>query len=264
MAFYETNEYGGRTDNWVGPSIPCVSAFCRTAGFARAEQCGILEFSASFACYRRFRQPSAPEPLTVLQSVCHNLDYGINFSTQRDDYVTAFFSCEAANLSIDDVKPEVEGFGVRPLHVAATESGWQTNFKLPPGLSAGWNSVTVRVKNGPLSLPMPIAVDIPLEATEIIITGLRDGTRWTEGQIDQAAGGVLTLWAMGLPENADRANTWVVMGGQYLPFFFLEPGPAAQNRQLNVRVPAAFGLGQYQIFVQAGTVRSAPRVISVV
>ena len=156
------------------------------------------------------------------------------------------------------------GLGVRTLHVAATESGWQTNFKLPPGLTAGWNSVTVRVKDGPPSLPIRIAVEIPLETSEIIITGLQDGARWTEDQLDRTAGDVISLWATGIPDNADRANTWVIVGDRRLPFLFLEPGAAAQNRQLNIRVPAAFGPGEYQVFVQAGTIRSAPRAVQIV
>src|SRR5581483_10221557 len=27
MEFYETGEMGGQTDNWVGPSLPCLMAF---------------------------------------------------------------------------------------------------------------------------------------------------------------------------------------------------------------------------------------------
>ena len=46
MEFYEHAELGGQTDNWVGPNIPCLLAFCRTAGFARVEFRGTLEHSA--------------------------------------------------------------------------------------------------------------------------------------------------------------------------------------------------------------------------
>src|SRR5580704_7964240 len=58
MEFYETNEFGGQTDNWVGPSLSCLQAFCRTAGFARVEHRATLPTGACVACYRKW-EPSA-------------------------------------------------------------------------------------------------------------------------------------------------------------------------------------------------------------
>src|SRR6202022_2279415 len=43
MEFYETDEFGGQTDNWVAPSLVCLQAFCRTAGFAGGERGNGLE-----------------------------------------------------------------------------------------------------------------------------------------------------------------------------------------------------------------------------
>lgn len=37
MEFYENDEFGGEFDNWVAPSVPCLLALCRTAGFAQVE-----------------------------------------------------------------------------------------------------------------------------------------------------------------------------------------------------------------------------------
>ena len=62
MEFYETNEMGGQTDNWVGPSLECLLAFCRTAGFARVELLNVIEHSACVACYRRWLAPAADAP----------------------------------------------------------------------------------------------------------------------------------------------------------------------------------------------------------
>src|ERR1019366_4993208 len=47
MEFYETNELGGQTDNWIGPSLPLLLAFCRTAGFARVEFRGMISHGAA-------------------------------------------------------------------------------------------------------------------------------------------------------------------------------------------------------------------------
>src|SRR5262249_6385881 len=80
MEFYEPAERGGQADNWVGPSLQCLMAFCRTAGFARVELRSIIEHSACIACYRQWESPSAgaqagPE---LLEAV-NNGDSGINF-----------------------------------------------------------------------------------------------------------------------------------------------------------------------------------------
>ena len=37
MEFYETDELGNQLDNWIGPSVSCLMAMCRAAGFARVE-----------------------------------------------------------------------------------------------------------------------------------------------------------------------------------------------------------------------------------
>src|ERR1700682_5353542 len=66
MEFYETGEFGGDFTNWSGPSLPCLMAFCRTAGFAHVELRNVLEFGACIACYRRWESaadnaPAGPE-----------------------------------------------------------------------------------------------------------------------------------------------------------------------------------------------------------
>ena len=99
MEFYETDELGGQTDNWCGPSLPCLSALCRTAGFARVELQNVFEFSASMACYRAWQspEPTAP-PGPELLSAHHNMNYGINFESRFDEYVTCHFRCPADKL----------------------------------------------------------------------------------------------------------------------------------------------------------------------
>src|SRR5579863_8757881 len=87
MEFYETDELGGQTDNWCGPSLPCLSALCRTAGFARVELQNVFEFSASMACYRAWQPPGpAAPPGPELLAAYHNMNYGINFESRFDEY----------------------------------------------------------------------------------------------------------------------------------------------------------------------------------
>jgi len=49
MEFYETDELGNGLDNWVGPTVGCLLALCRAAGFARVELLHAAGFNAAVA-----------------------------------------------------------------------------------------------------------------------------------------------------------------------------------------------------------------------
>jgi len=100
MEFYETNEFGGQTDNWVGPSVPCLMAFCRTAGFARVELRNVLDHGACLACYRKWSPPAKPsEDAPKLLDAYHHTNFGINFSSVQDDYVVCGFDWAGRAIS---------------------------------------------------------------------------------------------------------------------------------------------------------------------
>ena len=56
MEFYETFELGGQLDNWIGPSVGCLLALFRAAGFARVELVGVNGEHALVACHRKSRR----------------------------------------------------------------------------------------------------------------------------------------------------------------------------------------------------------------
>src|SRR5579871_2990059 len=60
MEFYEYDEFGGQFDNWVAPTVPCLLAMCRTAGFARAELTNVHDYGAAVTCHRKWK-PLAEE-----------------------------------------------------------------------------------------------------------------------------------------------------------------------------------------------------------
>jgi hypothetical protein len=95
-----------------------------------------------------------------LFDVFHYVDFGINCDSSKDEYLTCWFDLAASDLSLDEVKPQVEEYGVRPIHIGKVEGHWQIQFKCPPGLTRGWHDVTLRVGNGPSSNARQIAVDI--------------------------------------------------------------------------------------------------------
>jgi len=259
MEFFETDEFGGIFDNWVAPTIPCLLAFCRTAGFARVDLLNVVPTAAAVACHRRWEEPRSTGAAPHLVDALHSRDYGLNFSSRRDDYVTAWFDGVTGTITISDVRPEVGGFGTVPVHVGREgDSGWQASFHLPPGLSPGWHPVRLRIGDGPPSNAVSIAVDLPFTGREATITGVADGTSWTPGAIVLSTGTTLSLWVEGLPDNADRANLSVILGDRRVQVVHLDRAdPSRTHRQVNVEVPANTAPGRTPLRVVVGGRESA-------
>jgi tRNA (mo5U34)-methyltransferase len=239
MEFYETNEFGGQTDNWVGPSVPCLMAFCRTAGFARVELRKILKDSACIACYRKWPppQPGKSRDVPTLLDAFHHTNFGINFYSHLDDYINCWFDWPGKDPSLENVRPEVGPYGVRPIQVDRAEGHWQATFKMPPGLATGWHDVRIRVGESVPSNVRTIAVDLHPDAEALTISSLADGHSWQPGQIDLNSGNALALWVRGLPENADRASVKVYLAGKRLPVTYVQAVQGTEPRQLNVTLP---------------------------
>jgi len=260
MEFFETDEFGGQTDNWVAPSAPCLRAFCRTAGFARAELVGNLQYSASFACYRQWVPPQPDWGLAPrLIDAGHHLNFGINFNSRRDEYIVAWFSLDAAQLGINDVFPEVSGYGVRPIHVSRQDANWMATFMLPPGLEPGWHDVRLRVRGSRLSDPKRIAVDLPLFTENIRITTAADGATWRTDEVDLSRGTTLAIWVAGLPESADRMSLRARVDGRSVDISYVEPESDRETRQVNVIMPAA-GPGECIVEIAMGGAKAEWRI----
>jgi tRNA (mo5U34)-methyltransferase len=260
MEFFETDEFGGQTDNWVAPSAPCLAAFCRTAGFARAELVGDLQYSASFACYRTWVPPHPDWGIApLLVDAVHHLDFGINFNSRRDEYVVAWFALDSSHLGINDVFPEVSGYGVRPIHVGRQGPNWMATFKLPPGLEPGWHEVRLRARGSRLSEPLRIAVDLPLHTDEIRITTIADGATWKSEEIDLSRGTTLAIWVAGLPESADRMSLRARVDGRAVEISYVQPTGVSEARQVNLVMPREGGF-EYAVEVALGAARAECRV----
>ena len=249
MQFFETDEFGGQTDNWSGPNLPCLLAMCRTAGFARVQLQSVLDYSACVACYRRWEESAGTAEPPELTDAAHMGNFGINFSSNRDEYISAWFTCNRNALSLDDVKPEVGGYGVRPISLNRQDDGlWQVNFKLPP-VDTGWQDVCVRIGDSKRSNCRRIAVDVPLDVSRLRLRGIKDGATWKVNELDLSKGSVLSVWLSGLPEHADRANIRATLGNVPLDVLYVEPlkteRPASlwerlrgTPRQLNLGLPS--------------------------
>jgi hypothetical protein len=280
LQFFERDGFGGQFDNWFAATPQCLLGMCRTAGFARAELIEVHDYGAAVACYRHWNVGQASRPVLPLrganlqqktgQEACpdrlhaavHAENFGINFRSTEDEYV----QCQAeaaAPWNPDNVQPEVGGFGAAPVSVSKNAEGlWLCNFKLPPGLDAGWHSVRVRTEESEWSNAARIAVDIPERAEAIEIAAACDGLDWTPGQFSLRHRR-FSLWLRGLAENADRANVKVELSGA-------GPRPAHRQsvafvgdadihglRQVNVHADARLTPGRYRVQAEFGGVRSA-------
>lgn len=244
MEFYENAELGGQTDNWVGPNVPCLMAFCRTAGFAKVEFRGRLEHSACVACYRHWEpvELDATEA-PVVHHVMHDRNFGINFRSDMDEYLGAAFT--ASNVSIKDVKPEVGGLGVIPISVTPIgDSFYQANFKLPPGIEPGWHEVTLRIGDSERSAPHRIAVDVPIVAGDLAITAIAENETWVPNQAMR--GKSMAVWVHGLPENVDVNNVRVTLAGQRLRVTHAAAG------QINAAIPEDAEPGEHRVTIEVG------------
>jgi len=256
LQFFEDDDLGGQVDNWCAPTTACLLALCRTAGFARVELSNRHSYGAAVTCYRRWERQCDVDAPRLLAAVNAD-DFGINFRSGADQYVVC--CVQGAGLSRDSVHPEVGGYGIRPVSVNVVEGGsYFVNFKLPPGLTAGWHEV----RFGTAGSAIEIAVDVDRAAEHLEIKGVCDGVSWQPAQVS-LANGFLSLWVEGLPENADIANVRVDVGPQRQVVTFVGGPDASGVRQVNARVERC-ELGAREVSVSFGDVRAAGMAVEFV
>lgn len=251
MEFYETDGLQGQSDNWIAPNARCLLDLCRTAGFARVSLKNVIKHRAYVTCYRRWRptDASSSQPVPILTKVAHNANYGINFCSHRDEYVSCWFRTLEPGLARNNVLPSVGPFGAVPLTIELKERDlWQANFKLPPGLGPGFHDVQVRLKASVPSNPLQIAIDIDPEPTDLSIIGVADGRTWEPDTIRLAPDGVLSVWVKGLPSNADINNTDVFIDSTRL--IVADVLTSSESTQVNALIPEAFPAGPKQLQIR--------------
>jgi tRNA (mo5U34)-methyltransferase len=257
LEFYETDELGGQLDNWFGPTVGCVMAMCRAAGFARVELLYAKAHLASVACHRRW-EPPPPEagPAPELAGLANTRDTGINFSSRREEYITCWFRCARAGVSRADLRLEAGGLGAPALFVGPDAGGWIANFLLPPGLKPGWHEVRLRLRDTAFSAPLRIAVDVPAVGGRIELAGACDGVSWAAGEVGES--GHLALWVSGLGDTCDRANVGVYLGESRLAVEFVSQPNAQGYRQVNASVRQKLDQREHPLRVEfAGAVSNS-------
>ena len=268
MEFYETDELGNQLDNWIGPSVSCLMAMCRAAGFARVEFLHTTGFHAGVACHRKWEPIPAEtkRPAPELVAVSNARTFGINFSTRKEEYVSCWFRTTEPSVTRGQLRLEVGDFGVPALYVKRDEDGaWMANFRLPPGLAGGWSTVRLRFADSAFgNTTLRIAVDQSLHVEGLILKGLYDGVTWKPGEVKMSDGGFISCWVTGLPENCDLANICVYLGETRLHVEYVgQPDPEGM-RQINAILPAGTGKGVRSCRVECGGVSTESRTLQVV
>ena len=260
MEFYEHTELANQVDNWVGPTLPCLLALCRSAGFARVEYMGTRHQHALVACYRTWEpppeHPSTAAPVLTAVTNTRLGDSGINFDSRSEEFLNCWFTSTDEHLRREDLRVEIGGFGVHAISLNRRGQGAHSAFLLPPGLAPGWHAVRLRTTRSLFSEVVRIAVDIPIQATQIRVRGAADGITWRQNTVVLDAGGHLALWIEGVAENADRNNVRVYWEQRRLPVEFVSSPDETSIRQVNVRVPAFVGIGPCRLEVRHGDARA--------
>ncbi len=264
MEFYEGSELAGQFDNWVGPNIPCLLAFCRTAGFVNVELKTVLDSRAHVTGYRKWprieRAGAAPELVCVENTWTRNHD----FASDHDDYFTAWFNSAATELTCDNVFVQVGPYACRPVGVRNIGGvGWQINCKLPLGLPRGWNEVMVSIGGSNWSNRLRIPVDLSRSdrrsargpvSDQIEIVGVTDGKSFEPNRVRIGIESCVSVWASGV--DAGKTDVTLRLDGTDLPAVYVSAADERGLRQVNAMIPPGMEPGEYVIAVNVRGVES--------
>jgi tRNA (mo5U34)-methyltransferase len=250
MEFYETSELRGQLDNWCGPNTSCLVAMARTAGFARVHLESVLAERAHVSAWRNWNEPEGSAAPPRILCVENSNTHDHRFSGAADDYITFYFNAgnsevghAEAELTCDNVFPEIGGFGSRPIYVSRTGGGWQASCKIPPGLNAGWQQAKLRTAESRYSRAVQIGIDIeksawhPKANSQLTITRVADGRTFESCRVQTGKDSAVSVWVAGLPARATFADISIRLNGTDLPADWLAPA-SETARQINALLPA--------------------------
>jgi tRNA (mo5U34)-methyltransferase len=276
MEFYGANELCGQFDNWVGPNSACLLSFCRAAGFARSTLESVIHHRAHVTCSRKWNRPEGLAKPPYIVGVENSASHDHNFAANRDEYVSIWFKSHERKLGDTDVFPEIGEYGSRPALVLNTgRDGWHAIVKLPPGLSAGWHEVKIRVRDSANSNVVRIGVGVPAserdqrgagttEQSGFEIKSVADGRTWDSNQVRMRPDACVSLWVRGLPPVCSPADVIVRLSGNDLPSLFVSEADSTGLRQINALIPSGVRAGKTSISVAVGNSVAQPVDLEIV
>ena len=274
MEFYETTEFLGQFDNWVGPNTSCLLAMCRTAGFASVELRSVIANRAHVFCRRKWPAAIGASPAPSLICVENSVSRDHQFSAAADDYVSFWIRSGQRGLDPDAVFPEIGGYGVRPSEVhPSSAEGWLASCKLPPGLDPGWHEARVRVHDSAFSNSVRIAVDLSVEerrrprgprAAGPHIHSVTDGRTFAESRVRVGDDACMSMWAAGLADSIAADRVSLRLDGTDLPATWISPTDAQGFRQINALLPPGIPPGRAQVALAVDGAETAPVEIQLI
>jgi tRNA (mo5U34)-methyltransferase len=264
LEFYETNELGGQIDNWCGPNTNCLMALCRSAGFARVVFEHKTDRRAGVTCYRKFEPPPASpsaEPPRIHAAV-NNRTNSTWFNPAKDEYICLYFTSTQPDLTRDQMRVEMDGYGVPVLLLTATgRDGWQANLKLPPFLDTGVHQVRVRTTASAFSNQFQIVAGGPAESQETrfqaaavaserspeiyAVENNVTGTTQFRGYKNE----YLCTWFRSAEQDLKRHDVLVQVDGLDAPVLFLTD-VGGGRWQTNSRLPSELAPGTHRVRVR--------------
>jgi len=273
LEFYETTELAGQFDNWCGPNTSCLMAFLRTAGFVNTRLLGEHDCRAQAVGYRKWPQIARSGEAPALVCIENTWTRDHQFRSDRDHYITVWFTSSRSDLNCDSVFVEVGPYACRPVGVRNyAGEGWQANCKLAPGVSRGWFDVRVAVGDGAWSNRARIPIDLSREqrrapgpiSETLTIAGVTDGKTYESNRVRTGVESCMSLWAAGLPDSAAKAGITLRLDGADLPATYLSTPDERGLRQINALLPPQMEPDEYLVSVTLDGRESAPATIQLI
>jgi hypothetical protein len=168
---------------------------------------------------------------------------------------------------------QVGPYGTRPAGVYPTGGlKHQANCKLPPGLSPGWQNVSVRAANSPWSASARIPVDLPrgdragreTVSDDLKIELVTDGKTWDRYRVRTGNESCVSTWVTGLPDGTMKPDVALRLHGADLPAVYVDAADDAQGRkQVNAMLPSGLEPGDYSLALRFRDAESRPVWIEV-
>ena len=158
MEFYETDELGGQIDNWCGPTVECLMAMSRSAGFPRVDFLYADSRRGGLIAHRTWEpvNPVAGASPPFLCSAVNNRHNDTLFQPRKDEYLVLAF-LHPGPLTRQDVLVEIDSYGIPAIVLVHHEAGyWQVNCKVPPGITPGHHDIRVGTRRDGFSDPVKI------------------------------------------------------------------------------------------------------------
>jgi tRNA (mo5U34)-methyltransferase len=275
MEFYETDELGGQIDNWVGPTVNCLMALCRAAGFVRVEWEYMQEHRAGVLCRRTWEAPPASpmSPAPVIGSAVNNRTGDPLFHPGKDEYICLYFRASVGELRKEDLRVEIDGSGI-PVLTVSSHGGerWQANMRLPVRLSDGAHEIRVRLANSGFGesatlycgdRPQPVRSAIPADVTPELYR-VSNGLSESQDFHGHRSEYLCVCFHLAVP-HLDREDIVVEIGGIDCAPSFLGSadgwGPG-EGWQANVKLPAELQPGVHPVRVRtkAGSISNSMEI----